>query len=87
MLVGHDDAVTMISLLQGANLKEIAPSDTTDVTAKTTRGLFVTSNGGVHIRTLDGVNIDLGNWAQGSIIPIHVSRVLAATAATVYGLV
>ena len=87
MLVGHDDAVTMISLLQGANLKEIAPSDTTDVTAKTTRGLFVASNGGVHIRTLDGADIDLGIWSKGSVIPIHVSRVLAATAATVYGLV
>lgn len=86
-LAGHDSQDTMIGLLQAANLKAITPSDTTDVTAETTRGLFVTSNGGVHIRTLDGVNIDLGNWAKGSIIPIHVSRVLAATAATVYGLV
>jgi len=86
-LAGHDSQDTMIALLQAANLKAITPSDTTDVTAKTTRGLFVASNGGVHIRTLDGVDIDLGTWAKGSIIPIHVSRVLAATAATVYGLV
>lgn len=86
-LAGHDSQDTMIALLQAASVKVITPSDTTDVTALTTRGILVGSNGGVHIRTFDNVDIDLGTWTKGSIIPIHVSRVLAATAATVYGLV
>ena len=86
-LAGHDSQDTMIGLLQAASVKVITPSDTTDVTALTTRGILVGSNGSVHIRTFDNVDIDLGNWTKGDLIPIHVKRVLAATNATVYGLV
>lgn len=64
----------------------ITPSDSVDVTRFCTAGLLLASNGSVHIRTTEGVDIDLGVWQAGQIIPVQCTRVLAATSATVLGL-
>ena len=64
----------------------ITPSDSVDVTRFCTAGLLVTANGGVHVRTTEGADLDLGTWQAGQVVPIQVTRVLAATGATVLGL-
>ena len=69
-----------------AKAHAITPSDSTDVTHFCTAGLLVIANGGVHVRTTEGVDIDLGNWQLGQVVPVQCTRVLAATGATVLGL-
>lgn len=64
----------------------ITPSDSVDVTRYCTAGLLVASNGGVHIRTTEGIDVDLGTWQAGQVVPVQCTRVLAATSAGILGL-
>lgn len=58
----------------------ITPSDTTNVSA---RGLFVGTTGNLTVDMPDGqTNVVFKNIANGTFLPIAVTRVKAATTAT-----
>jgi hypothetical protein len=68
-----------------SQLLVIVPSDATDTTAVTTKGLFVATTGSLVVKGLDGVSATFPVVA-GQYVPVRVSRVMAATTASVVGL-
>ncbi len=64
----------------------ITPSDSTPVTSTCTKGLFVAVTGNVNITGVGGSAVSLGTQIAGTTIPGALSRVNAATTATVFGL-
>lgn len=63
----------------------VTPSDTTDLTRGTCRGLYIGATGTVVVQTEEGVTLTLAGLAAGSILPLMVRRVLA-TGTTATGL-
>lgn len=59
----------------------VTPSDSTDL-PNDTRALWVGTGGSVAIITAGGSTITLANVTDGAMLPIRVSRVLAATTAS-----
>ncbi len=64
----------------------ITPSDSTNVTSTCTKGIFVAVTGNVNITGVGGSAVSLGTQIAGTTIPGALSRVNAATTATVFGL-
>lgn len=60
--------------------RAVTPSDTTEL--EITRGLFIGTTGDVAVTMADGQPVTFTNLASGSILPIQVSKVMAATTAT-----
>jgi hypothetical protein len=63
----------------------ITPSDSTNVTALCTKGIFVAATGNVNVTGVGGSAVSMGTQVAGTTIPGALSRVNAATTATVFG--
>lgn len=64
--------------------RAVTPSDSTDVSAIASAGLYVTANGNLYVRGINDTNIvSLGARVAGDFVPGHFSRVGASTTATV----
>lgn len=74
------------ALGQPTTFTAITPNDNTNVTATCSKGLLVTATGVVNVTGTGGSAVGLGTWPAGSYIPGALSRVNAATTATVVGL-
>jgi len=87
----QDTAQTTLTALLAAvqdptTYNAITPSDSTNVTATCTKGLFVAVTGNVNVTGVGGSAVSLGTQVAGTRIPGALSRVNAATTATVFGL-
>jgi hypothetical protein len=76
----------ILALKDPNTLTAITPSDSTDVTATCTKGLFVAVTGNVNVTGVGGTAQSLGTQVAGTRIRIALSKVNAATTATVFGL-
>lgn len=87
-LIGHVDTLEakLTALADPTTYTAITPSDSTDVTATCTKGIFVAVTGNVNITGVGGSAVSLGTQLAGTTIPGALSRVNAATTATVFGL-
>lgn len=65
----------------GYDIGTITPSDTVDL--KEHRALWVSVEGNVTVMPKGGGSVSLGTLSAGTLIPIRVKRVMAATTATV----
>jgi hypothetical protein len=71
---------TNLIVRQGTTGVDVTPSDSVDVTgatANTPATLFVGTGGDVEVITLGGSTLVLKNIADGSFLPIQVTRVKA----------
>lgn len=66
----------------------VTPNDSTDL-AETTRALYVGTAGSVAAIMASGASVAFGSVASGTVLPVRVTRVLAAgtTASAILGLV
>lgn len=68
----------------GVSLVAVTPSDATDLTGA--RALYVGTTGNLSLKTIHGASnaaaVTMSNIPAGSIIPIQVTRVMAATTAS-----
>ncbi len=87
-LEGYLDTVEakLTALADPTTYTAITPSDSTDVTSTCTKGLFVSVTGNVNVTGVGGSAVSLGTQVAGTTIPGALSRVNAATTATVFGL-
>lgn len=76
----------LIALKDPTTYTAITPNDSTDVTSVCTKGLFVSVTGDVNVTGVGGSAVSLGTQIAGTTIPGALSRVNAATTATVFGL-
>jgi hypothetical protein len=76
----------LASALPPGTLTAITPSDSTNVTATCSRGIFVAVTGNVNVTGTGGSAVSLGTQVAGTRIELALSRVNAATTATVIGL-
>ena len=60
--------------------KTVTPSDSTEL--EITRGVFVGTTGDLTVTMADGHDAVFVNIASGTIVPIQVSKIKAATTAT-----
>lgn len=87
----QDTLATAVAAMQTAlqdptTYTAITPSDSTNVTSTCTKGIFVAVTGNVNITGVGGSAVSLGTQIAGTTIPGALSRVNAATTATVFGL-
>ena len=71
---------TNLSVRQGTTGVAVTPSDSSDITgatANTPATLFVGTGGNINVVTLGGSTLLLKNIADGSFLPIQVTRVKA----------
>jgi len=60
--------------------RAVTPSDSTVL--EVTRGLFIGTTGDVAVTMADGQAVTFSNLASGVILPIQVTKVMAATTAS-----
>ena len=77
---------TLAATLPPGTLTAITPSDSTPVTSTCSRGIFVSVTGNVNVTGTGGSAVSLGTQVAGTKIELALSRVNAATTATVIGL-
>lgn len=66
-----------------SRLLAITPSDDTDLSAQAIRGLWVGTGGNLSVIALnDSSAVTISNVADGTMLPIMVKKVMAATTAT-----
>ncbi len=73
---------TNLIVRQGTTGVVVTPSDSSDITgatANTPATLFVGTGGNINVITLGGSTLLLKNIADGSFLPIQVTRVKATT--------
>lgn len=83
---GLATAANQLLLTCAQNLSVITPSDTTDTSALTTKGLQVLVGGTLAVRGIGSVTTASFTVTDGIYIPVNVSRVMVATTATLIGL-
>lgn len=76
-------AATNLSMAQPTTSIAITPSDSTDLTATVTKGLWVGTAGNLSIKlSADSAAVTLSNVPSGTYVPGAYARIMAATTAT-----